>query len=215
MEYEILYLVGESQEENFKKIKTKVEEIIVQAQGKFLKGEWIEQRKLAYPIQHERRGTYIARRFILPNKDERNEDRKMAGKDIIGNITKKLNLQDNLLRFIIVKAEELPPLEIVDNLQEKKAARQNINTEKKADKTDVVKKEKKPDSNIQDKKESKTEEQNQETIKKEIEKPQKKHQEKEEEEKIEKKEEIKSDSENKKEENENDIDKKLEEILNI
>ncbi len=217
MEYEILYLIGESQENNLVTIKKEVEGIIIKQGGKFLEEEWIEQRKLAYPIQHEKRGTYIARRFVLPDKDQRFKDK--IKKDFIGNITRKLNLQDNILRFIIVKAEELPPLEnkeiaeikpakdkkenLKNNKEESKIEKKKTDSKTKKTETTKLKKEDKIEKKEVDKnKETKAE------VKKDI---------------LEEKDKMSSqNTENKKKEDStlesdkgDDIDKKLEEILNI
>jgi hypothetical protein len=66
-----------------------------------------EKRKLAYPINKETRGTYIARRFTLPSKDERKKSDKEG---VITELTRKLELHHDVTRFLIVRAEELPAL---------------------------------------------------------------------------------------------------------
>jgi ribosomal protein S6 len=103
MEYEICYLIGESNEGNLEKIKEEVKEIISQEGGKFLPEEKIEKRKMAYKVKKEIRGIYVAQRFeTAKNEDESGNP--------IKDITGKLNLKNEVLRFMIVKTEELPPL---------------------------------------------------------------------------------------------------------
>lgn len=95
-------------------IKSEVEKIVEKHQGVFGADEWIKKRRLAYEIKKESRGTYVAKRFSLPDKDEREE--KFPGVDFIGKMTEDLNFNQDILRFIIVKAEELLPL---SEMQEK------------------------------------------------------------------------------------------------
>ena len=109
MEYEICFLVGESREADLDKIKSEVEKIIEKHQGVFSADEWIKKRRLAYEIKKESRGTYVAKRFSLPDKDEREE--KFPGVDFIGKMVEDLNFNQDILRFIIVKAEELLSLD--------------------------------------------------------------------------------------------------------
>lgn len=109
MQYELFYLVGERQEANLNAIKEGVDTILVSGKASLLNPELLEKRKLAYEIKHQRKGTYITRRFDLPSSDELNEtkDEKEFG---IEAITKKLNLNNDVLRFLIVKTEDLPDL---------------------------------------------------------------------------------------------------------
>ncbi|PIR73872.1 MAG: hypothetical protein COU40_00020 [Candidatus Moranbacteria bacterium CG10_big_fil_rev_8_21_14_0_10_35_21] len=98
MQYELFYLIGSSQEANFDKIKSEVEAITTSEGGAFEEKEVIEKRRLAYPINHEVFGAYVARRFQLEDASK------------LQSITKKLNLMNNLLRFLISRTEELPEL---------------------------------------------------------------------------------------------------------
>ncbi len=108
MEYEIFYLIGESKEANLDKIRENVEAIIKKNQGKIDEDEFVKKRRLAYEIKKEARGTYVAKRFSLPDKDERDE--KFSGIDFIGEITKELNFNQEVLRFVIVKTDDVPNL---------------------------------------------------------------------------------------------------------
>jgi len=109
MEYEICYLIGEAKEADLEKIRKDVEGIVTKNKGTLLDGEFVKKRRLAYEIKREARGTYVAKRFTLPEKDERDE--KYLGEDFINEMTKELNFNKDLLRFIIVKADELTSFE--------------------------------------------------------------------------------------------------------
>jgi len=98
MLYEIFYLVGASKETDLDSIKKEVEKIITDSEGKFLEKETVEKRRLSYIVNKETHGIYIARRFELEDTDK------------IGKITSKLNLNQNVDRFIISRADELPEL---------------------------------------------------------------------------------------------------------
>ncbi len=104
MQYELFYLVGESKESQLDQIKEKIKKIITDEGGKFLEPEIIEKRKLAYKVKRETRGTYIAQRFDLSGEEE------PAVVNKIQNINKKMTLYQNILRFIIVRASDLPEL---------------------------------------------------------------------------------------------------------
>jgi ribosomal protein S6 len=162
MLYEIFYLIGASKENELDNIKSEVEKIVKDASGEFLEKETLERRKLSYAVKRENHGIYVARRFELENTENLKE------------ITNKLNLNGNILRFILSRAEELPEL---------KSKEERINETARKESSQKMRTEQKP------------------LPKKEIEKaPEEKISEK-----SEKKEKISDD----------DIDKKLEEILNI
>jgi ribosomal protein S6 len=116
MQYELFYLVGERQEATLDAIREGVKNILVAGKASLLEPELTEKRKLAYEIKHQSKGTYITRRFEMPDADqmdelnasaEKSNDEKEFG---IEAITKKLNLNNNVLRFLIVKTEDLPDL---------------------------------------------------------------------------------------------------------
>ena len=98
MQYEIFYLISGSKEAEVLKIKEEVREIITKSEGEFLEKETLEKRKLAYKIKHETQGIYIAQRFNLENIDN------------LKDINRKMNLNGNILRFILSRADELPEL---------------------------------------------------------------------------------------------------------
>jgi ribosomal protein S6 len=120
MEYEICYLVGESKESELERIKEEVGAIISQEGAKLLDPEKVEKRKLAYKVKKEIRGIYVAKHFIV-EKDEDSEKNPLEG------ITRKMNLKNEVLRFMIAKADEVPALikkeEMRDEPVEKKPAR--------------------------------------------------------------------------------------------
>lgn len=103
MQYEICYLIGESKESQLEKIKRRVEEILIQEKAEILESEVWEKRKLAYKVRQEIRGIFVARRFNFSQDNATNQNS-------IANIVKKFNLEQDILRFIIVKADELPEL---------------------------------------------------------------------------------------------------------
>lgn len=103
MQYEICYLVGESKDAILEATKQEVEKMIEAAGGKLLEGEFLEKKKLAYKVQKDIRGTYVARRFELVQAED-------AEKDAVAELGHKLNLHTDLLRSIIIKADDLPAL---------------------------------------------------------------------------------------------------------
>lgn len=106
MQYELFFLVGESKEPKLDNIKEEVKNIVTREGGIFQEPQISEKRKMAYKVKSEIRGTYVAERFDLPEKDS--DENKGVNK--IQNITKKMNLNQDVLRFIIVNARELPEL---------------------------------------------------------------------------------------------------------
>ena len=110
MQYELFYLIGASKEAALENIKTQVEDIVKNEGGIFLEKEVIEKRKLAYAIKHESHGFYLARRFDLEEKDKLRE------------ISKKINLYPEVLRFILSRAENLPELKTKEERIQKSQA---------------------------------------------------------------------------------------------
>lgn len=105
MQYELFYLVGESNEPNLEKIKEKMDGILKEENCALLEPLVSRKRKMAYAIEKENRGTYIARRFETPENDGGAEEN-----NIIKDIVRKINSAKDMLRFIIVKAGDLPSL---------------------------------------------------------------------------------------------------------
>ncbi len=108
MEYELMFLIAEDKKPEFSRIKDEVR-ATVEAAGGAWTGEELEfDRKLAYEIKHNWRGTYYVSRFTLPTKDEQDDTEEKS--DVIAEITRQMNLNQDVLRYIIVNAAELPPL---------------------------------------------------------------------------------------------------------
>jgi ribosomal protein S6 len=98
MRYEILYLIGASKEADLEKIKGEVKELVSSLGGVFEEKETLEKRKMAYKIKQETHGIYVAQRFELPEMENTKE------------INRKMNLNNNILRFIISRTDDLPEL---------------------------------------------------------------------------------------------------------
>jgi ribosomal protein S6 len=122
MQYELFYLVGERQEANLPAIKEVVNGILSLESATMVGEELSEKRKLAYEIKHQNKGTYITRRFELPEidfwADEKNGEKEFG----IAAITNKLNLNVDVLRFMIVKTDDLPDLGAKDRRKAKETA---------------------------------------------------------------------------------------------
>src|SRR3989338_853387 len=121
VEYEVLYLVGESKEAELPRIREAVEQIVTGNGGTFLAPMTEEKRKMAYQVKGEERGTYIARRFTLPDKDERDA----SGSDEsevhpLSVINRALQLSKDILRFLIVSAKGLPELKPIERVERPK-----------------------------------------------------------------------------------------------
>lgn len=112
-EYELFYLVGESKDVELGRIREDVEKLVVSFGGTFLAPQTEEKRKLAYPVKKEVRGTYIARRFTLPDKDEQDELGAAPEIHPLVEINRALQLSKDVLRFLIVSADDLPELKAI------------------------------------------------------------------------------------------------------
>lgn len=107
MRYEIIYLIGASEEANLEKIGKEVEKIITDFSGVFEEKEWTEKRRLAYQINKDFQGTYIAKRFELEKKEN------------LAEINNQLRLLSSVLRFMITKTDDLPELDEMEKREEK------------------------------------------------------------------------------------------------
>lgn len=136
IEYELFFLVGESQESEKSVIAERVAKIVENDGGTFLEPVTEEKRKLAYEIKGESRGTFIARRFTLPSVDEIPET---VSEELhpLEKINRQLQLDKGVLRFIIVRADNLPELKPIERVEkprtnarsyEKRSARPQHNT---------------------------------------------------------------------------------------
>lgn len=130
LQYELFYLVGESKEQSLPAIKTEVEKIVTAEGGTFHESEMEERRKLAYPIKKETRGVYVTRRFSLPNADER---KKSDSPEAIAKISRLLHLYRDVLRFIIVRSEGMPALgerEVVPQIPNRDSRRRDTRNDR-------------------------------------------------------------------------------------
>lgn len=123
MQYELLYLVGERKEADLETIKSVVDAILTE-EGAKLGEELIMKRKLAYEIKHERRGTYVARRFELPEYDMWADGDDANHEKGIKNITRKMNLNNDVLRSIVVKTDDIPELSSLEAAQQEQKKQQ-------------------------------------------------------------------------------------------
>jgi ribosomal protein S6 len=110
MQYELFYLVGESKESQLDQIKEGVKKIVANEGGNLLEPEIIEKRKMSYKIGSDYRGIYVAQRFEVPDSIQSEKDGDVPGINNINSINKKLNLNQDVLRFMIIKADGLPEL---------------------------------------------------------------------------------------------------------
>ena len=189
IEYELFYLVGESREHDLDKIKKEVDEVVSKEGGKILEVEVVTRRKMSYEIKRESRGVYITKRFEILDKDER-EEQGLANKDIVSDINIKLLQNRDVLRFLITRADQLPALGIGIEKDDKSER------EKQVLKKEEVKKEEKV--KIKKGKKKKAKKAKKKSIANKEEKPFKEKKKREKREKV-----------------EEDIDEKLNEILNI
>lgn len=126
MRYEILYLIGGSKEAEMEKIKGEVKELVSSLGGVFEEKETVEKRKTAYQIKQETHGIYIATRFELPETENINE------------ISRKMNLNNNIMRFIISRADELPELKSKEERIREAERRSTVPAEKPEAKKEAV-----------------------------------------------------------------------------
>jgi ribosomal protein S6 len=104
LQYEVFYAVGEKEESQMSQIQEEVKGLVEAAGGTWLAEEMVERRKLAYAIKGETRAVYIAKRFNMPDADER---KKTDKEGTISELSRQLELHKGVLRHIIVRAEGL------------------------------------------------------------------------------------------------------------
>ena len=126
MQYELFYLVGERQEANLETIKESVKYLLISFGAKLIEPELSEKRKLSYEIKHQKKGIYLTRRFEFPEADGSENQKEPALKEI----TKKLNLDNNILRFMIVKTDDLPELDAKEKRKAREMEAQKQNNQK-------------------------------------------------------------------------------------
>lgn len=109
MQYELCYLVGESKDQDLPKIKEEIKNIVLEEGGQWLPLVVEEKRKLAYKVEKNSRGIYITQRFEII-ESETDESDSQEKKNVISEISKKINLYPDVARFILIKADDLPEL---------------------------------------------------------------------------------------------------------
>ncbi len=125
-EYELFYLVGDSKEAELPTIRTEVEKIVTDFGGTFLPEETEEKRNLAYEILDERRGTYVARRFTMPEAGDEPFSAEAPEKvNAIDGMTRLLQLYKPVSRFILIRAEKLPELKAIPREERAKPVRRD------------------------------------------------------------------------------------------
>jgi small subunit ribosomal protein S6 len=99
MNYEINFLILQSQTEDADKIRKQVKELIKTNEGTVTDELTYQKRKLAYEINHEQYGFFTVYRFDLENGEK------------LKDLTKDLNLEKGVTRHIIVRSSEIPELQ--------------------------------------------------------------------------------------------------------
>ncbi len=146
MQYELLFLVGHDKEANLESIEKEIEKFVGEIKGDLSADRWESKRKLAYPIKHQDRGVYVARRFTLPEYDMWGEDAEEQGVDRIEKLSRALRLYREVLRFSIVRSEDLEDLNTFTNRKSEerkthhqKVAEKELKAKKPAPRTPIAK----------------------------------------------------------------------------
>ena len=96
MEYELLFFTSVANEDRIGDIKKEVGEIITSLNGKITNDfSDIGKRKFAYPIKRQTHGFFSFCRFTLEDKEN------------IPEINRRLQLNGNVMRHLIVRADEI------------------------------------------------------------------------------------------------------------
>ncbi len=128
--YELLYIIHPDLEATLEKITSKVKNFITLSEGKTEKEDVWGKRKLAYEIKKGDFGIYILLNFSLaPEK--------------LNKLLKELNLQEEILRFLVTKRPEKVKVSIKKEAKESAFAIPEVTTEAKPGVVEEVKKEKK------------------------------------------------------------------------
>jgi len=132
-----MYLIDDAKKEELPKIKEDVNSIIIKAGGE-LTNVFEFSQKLAYEIKHCWHGTYVVQRFTLKSKDEKESEISFdeLPKDAIKEITRQLNIKKDLLRYIIVNAKDLPPLDDFEASIKENSKESKRNLKEKGEKID-------------------------------------------------------------------------------
>jgi small subunit ribosomal protein S6 len=97
--YEIMYLLDNNAvRAGWKEAKTAATALIEKHGGKVLTARRWDERKLAYPIKQRRRGTYLLAHAELEAEG-------------VATLRRELDLTENVLRYLILLVEAVPPQE--------------------------------------------------------------------------------------------------------
>lgn len=118
--YEINYLILQSQSAELDKLRNSIKELVISHGANIVEEKEYLKRKLAYEIDHEGYGFFTVYRFQIEDSEK------------LGAMRKQLNLNPGLARYIIVKADELPSLAAIEEAratEKQKAAEKIIKVE--------------------------------------------------------------------------------------
>lgn len=91
--YEIMFIVKNTiEEEKVKKIADSLKDLITNDKGNIIDFKEMGKRKLAYPIKKEVTGTY----YVMTVE---------ANHDIIKEFSRKVSINENVLRHLVIKKE--------------------------------------------------------------------------------------------------------------
>lgn len=92
--YEMMFIVKATQEsEQVSKTAKNIESIVTSAKGKVNELKELGEKKLAYPIKKEINGYYFVMNFD-------------ANKEIVAELDRKANIDETILRHLIIKLDE-------------------------------------------------------------------------------------------------------------
>lgn len=116
MEYEINFLVLQSNTEKLEDARNAIKKIIEKREGKITDTLEYKKRKLAYEIKHQQYGFYTVFRFTA------------EGNETIEKIKRDINLLQNVARYIIIRADGLSSLKEETPLTQEKNEMASKNT---------------------------------------------------------------------------------------
>ena len=106
--YEFMYIVSpEVEQEDLETVTTRVGQMIIEGGGEVLRLEAWGRRRLAYPIQKFREGHYVVAHVQLEP-------------GAIVELQAKLGLTEEVIRYLLVRAEEIP-VEVAPAVPEEEA----------------------------------------------------------------------------------------------
>jgi small subunit ribosomal protein S6 len=208
MIYEINFLTLQSKTEQLEKIRQEIKKFIESYGASIVEEKEYLKRKLAYEVKHENYGFFTVLRFKFEKSFSLDE------------MKNKLNQKEEIARYIIIKADELPSLKEQDikKIEKTYTNKKSIKSEdvekalKEQAKKETEKKEETTATKVEKKPETTKLEKNKEAIKEE--KEEKSKTEKDDSKKTTKKKEDQKNQDNDEEVSLDELDKKLDEILN-